>query len=144
MNDSRYPWLILVPRRDGMRDLDELTTEEGGVLWGEITLASRLLREWCRPDKLNVAALGNMVPQLHLHVIARFRADAAWPNPVWGQHPPLPYDESQLPAVLAALKTRMVAMLTNRPASPLETLGGFDPSNPTPKPTPDNEETLQK
>ncbi|MBF0438461.1 MAG: HIT family protein [Magnetococcales bacterium] len=96
MNDSRYPWLILVPERVGLRDLDDLTIEESRGVWDDMALASRLLRTLYQPDKINVAALGNMVPQLHIHVIARFRGDDAWPHPVWGQHPSRPYAETDL------------------------------------------------
>jgi diadenosine tetraphosphate (Ap4A) HIT family hydrolase len=91
MNESRYPWFILVPRRAGIREIHELTAAERSQLWAESDQLSRALMALFQPDKLNLAALGNMVPQLHLHHIARFRADAAWPAPVWGKFAPQAY-----------------------------------------------------
>ncbi len=83
-NDSRFPWLILVPRRPNLTELTDLTAEDAARLMEEIRLASGVLSRFAKPDKLNVAALGNAVPQLHVHVIARFRSDPAWPKPIWG------------------------------------------------------------
>ncbi len=91
MNDSRFPWLILVPMRADMREIIYLLTGDQTLCLPELTLASRALQTAFRPDKLNVAALGNMVPQLHIHVIARTTGDAAWPSPVWGQGTAQPY-----------------------------------------------------
>jgi diadenosine tetraphosphate (Ap4A) HIT family hydrolase len=91
MNDSTYPWLILVPRVPGARDMIDLSETDQQRLMGEIAEASRILRQVTRAEKLNVAALGNVVPQLHVHVIARFAGDAAWPKPIWGVTPPVPY-----------------------------------------------------
>jgi diadenosine tetraphosphate (Ap4A) HIT family hydrolase len=82
--DATYPWLILVPRRVGLRDFDDLAREDLDTASREIVRASRTLKAVFRPDKLNVAALGNQVPQLHVHVIARFTDDPAWPGPIWG------------------------------------------------------------
>lgn len=91
MDDSRYPWFILVPRRAGVREIHELAASERAQLWAESDQLSRALVALFQPDKLNIAALGNIVPQLHLHHIARFQTDAAWPTPVWGKFAPLPY-----------------------------------------------------
>lgn len=91
MNESRYPWFILVPRRAACREIHELSQTDRDLLWSESHKISQALLELFLPDKLNVASLGNVVPQLHLHHIARFQADAAWPAPVWGKFPPLPY-----------------------------------------------------
>lgn len=91
MNDSTYPWLILVPRVTGARDMIDLADADQQRLMGEIGEASRILRQVTKAEKLNVAALGNVVPQLHVHVIARFAGDAAWPKPIWGVKPPVPY-----------------------------------------------------
>ena len=91
MNDSRYPWLILVPEKPDLVELVDLGNTDLSRLTGEIRRTSLALRECFSPDKLNVAALGNMVPQLHVHVIARFRNDSAWPRPVWGGPPAPPY-----------------------------------------------------
>ena len=95
MNDSRYPWLILVPERGELVELVDLTATEHHRLTDEIRAVSIGLRELFKPDKLNVAALGNMVPQLHVHVIARFKTDDAWPRPVWGGLPAPPYEAAQ-------------------------------------------------
>src|SRR5512146_1384973 len=91
MNDATYPWFILVPERDGVRELFELDADDRLALWDESALLSRALVQAFAPDKLNVAALGNQVPQLHVHHIARYRHDPAWPAPVWGKLPPKPY-----------------------------------------------------
>ena len=96
MDDARFPWLILVPRRTGMRDLIDLHIEEQRVLLDEIGRCATALRNMERPDKLNIAALGNIVAQLHVHVIARTRQDAAWPRPVWGVGQRVAYDDAAL------------------------------------------------
>jgi len=84
MNDQRFPWLLLVPRRAGMVEILDLDSADQQQLWEEIRTVSEAVRTVFSPDKLNVAALGNVVSQLHVHVIGRFRDDAAWPAPVWG------------------------------------------------------------
>ncbi|MCW5729289.1 MAG: HIT family protein [Alphaproteobacteria bacterium] len=92
MNDRTFPWLILVPRRNGVTELIDLAAEEQVQLMEEISNASRALREVARPDKLNIGMLGNLVPQLHVHVVGRFREDRAWPGPVWGSGAAVPYE----------------------------------------------------
>jgi diadenosine tetraphosphate (Ap4A) HIT family hydrolase len=96
MNDTTYPWLILVPERPGLSELYELSAADQIQLMSEVTAVSCALTAACGPervpDKLNVAALGNVVPQLHVHVIARYRDDPAWPAPVWGRQAPKQYD----------------------------------------------------
>ena len=104
MNDAQYPWLILVPARPGLRDFHDLEPADQALATGEITRASKALQSLFTPVKLNVAALGNMVPQLHIHVIARFADDAAWPKPVWGVRPAEPYDEAALTARIGDLR----------------------------------------
>lgn len=104
MDDARYPWLILVPRVAGATELLDLDRSAQHALLGEIDAAGRALRTLVSPHKLNVAALGNVVPQLHVHVIARFRGDDAWPRPVWGVHPARPYAPDALAARLQALR----------------------------------------
>jgi diadenosine tetraphosphate (Ap4A) HIT family hydrolase len=84
MNDARFPWLILVPQRPALRELHDLQAGERSVLMEEIARAGRLMQTVFKAEKINTAALGNQVPQLHIHVIARFAGDAAWPNPIWG------------------------------------------------------------
>ena len=91
MNDARFPWLILVPRRAALRDFDDIASGDKMTFLSEIDLASQALRSVASAEKLNVAALGNMVPQLHVHVVARFADDAAWPAPVWGVGEAEPY-----------------------------------------------------
>jgi len=95
MNDANYPWLILVPERPGLRDLDELAGTDRTAVMDEIARACSALRAMVKPHKLNVASLGNAVPQLHIHVIARFPSDPAWPKPVWGVVPAKPYTDSE-------------------------------------------------
>ena len=104
MNDARYPWLILVPRRNGLTDLHQINPDEQATVFGEITLASTTLETLFSPHKLNVAALGNQVPQLHIHVIARQTHDAAWPGPVWGVGEPVPYSNSDQAALVNQLR----------------------------------------
>jgi diadenosine tetraphosphate (Ap4A) HIT family hydrolase len=95
MNDSRFPWLILVPRRAGLVEITDLTPFERRALFEEAALAADRLKLLTGAKKINIAALGNVVAQLHVHVIARFAADAAWPNPVWGVGVAEPYDDPQ-------------------------------------------------
>ncbi|MEQ9146482.1 MAG: HIT domain-containing protein [Parvibaculaceae bacterium] len=105
MNDCRFPWLILVPRRKGLRDFDEVAADDKADFLGEIDRASRVLRAITSAEKLNVAALGNMVPQLHVHVVARFASDAAWPGPVWGVGEAQAYDPAEAESLIARLRT---------------------------------------
>ena len=107
MNDSNFPGLLLVPRLADAREPHHLAATDQATLWDETMLASRVLELTCKPQKLNVGALGNLVPQLHVHVVARFETDPAWPGPVWGAVPPSPYD----PAAAAALTARLTAKL---------------------------------
>jgi diadenosine tetraphosphate (Ap4A) HIT family hydrolase len=108
--DANYPWLILVPRRVGVSELTDLAEDEQLQLLGEIRAATEALKAIVPCDKLNIATLGNMVPQLHVHVIARTRTDAAWPKPVWGAVPPRAYDAMDLAALLAKLRARLKTM----------------------------------
>jgi diadenosine tetraphosphate (Ap4A) HIT family hydrolase len=107
MDDARFPWLILVPRRAGMRDLIDLARDEQHVLLDEIERCATALRNLDKPDKLNVAALGNVVAQLHVHVIARTRQDAAWPQPVWGVGTRIAYDRGELQLRLVSLRAAL-------------------------------------
>jgi diadenosine tetraphosphate (Ap4A) HIT family hydrolase len=91
MDDARFPWFILVPRRDGVGEVTDLSEEEGAQLMTEIRIATRVMLGLAKPDKVNVGALGNVVPQLHVHVVGRFRSDPAWPGPVWGHGNRAPY-----------------------------------------------------
>jgi diadenosine tetraphosphate (Ap4A) HIT family hydrolase len=91
MNDARFPWLILVPRKADLRDFDDVSPADKSAFYAEIERASQILRAATSAKKMNVAALGNMVPQLHVHVVARFSNDEAWPAPVWGVGKAVPY-----------------------------------------------------
>ncbi|MEN1727629.1 MAG: HIT family protein [Pseudomonadota bacterium] len=91
MNDQRFPWLLLIPRRSGMEEILDLSREDQQQLWVEIRQVTRAMQALLAPDKLNVAALGNQVRQLHVHVIARYQDDDAWPAPVWGVGSPVDY-----------------------------------------------------
>ena len=94
--DSQYPWLILVPRVAGLREIHHLPPEQQQQLMRESCAVATLMEHALNPDKINVAALGNLVPQLHLHHVARFSTDAAWPGPIWGAHPAVPYEPQVL------------------------------------------------
>lgn len=111
MNDARYPWLILVPERAGLREIHQLPPAERAQLIEEISACSQALEAVSRADKINVGALGNLVPQLHVHVIARRTGDAAWPGPVWGQGAAEPWDETARSTLLAALRERLGGLL---------------------------------
>ena len=104
MDDANYPWLVLVPRVPGASELIDLQGEQRHRLADEIDRAAHALRDVFRPRKLNVAALGNIVPQLHVHVIARFEEDPAWPAPVWGRVAARPYSPEQLVERIARLQ----------------------------------------
>ena len=106
MDDARFPWLILVPRRPGLSELTDLTPEEASLAFEEIRIAVWVMQALAQPDKVNVAALGNVVAQLHVHVVARFRSDPAWPGPVWGVGARKPYP----PHARAALLERAAAL----------------------------------
>jgi diadenosine tetraphosphate (Ap4A) HIT family hydrolase len=110
MNDARYPWFILVPSRSGLRELCELSAEDTVRYMQESRQISEYLLGAYRAEKLNVAALGNVVPQLHIHHIARYAHDAAWPAPVWGAHPPLAYTPDQLSERLAKARQDLAGL----------------------------------
>ena len=100
MNDERFPWLILVPKRIGISELYELNIKDQSQLLIEINAVSKMLNARYRPEKLNIAALGNIVPQLHLHIIARFKSDNAWPQPTFGFQKPIPYSKERAQSVI--------------------------------------------
>lgn len=91
MNDATYPWFILVPERPGIREIFELEPGDRLSLINEIAQVSKAVGDIFDPDKLNVAAIGNLVPQLHVHIVARFHSDPVWPMPIWGRTPRYPY-----------------------------------------------------
>lgn len=116
MNDATWPWLLLVPRRPEAREIYQLDEADQIQLLRESSALGQGLMEVFRGDKLNVAALGNMVPQLHLHHIVRFEGDPAWPGPVWGKQPPVPYDDAGLAERLEQLAPVLEAVKGIRPA----------------------------
>ncbi len=108
MNDRRFAWIILVPRRADLFDMTDLDQATRLTLMDEIGRVSGNLKQWAKShggcDRINVAAIGNMVPQLHIHVVARHRADAAWPGVVWGAGQTLPYGAAELQQAVSELR----------------------------------------
>jgi len=119
MDDANYPWCILVPRRAGVREIHELAEPDQAALLREVTRLSVAMQSLFAADKMNVAALGNVVPQLHVHVIARRVGDAAWPRPVWGAVTRRPYTEAERDAMVEWLRACAAAM--GRPMGDEET-----------------------
>lgn len=111
-NDSQYPWFILVPRRADISEVFQLSEADQAQLWSETTSLSQTLQRLFNADKMNVAALGNVVSQLHMHVIVRHKTDVAWPAPVWGKHPAVPYSAARSAAIIARLKDVLVEDFT--------------------------------
>jgi len=107
MNDARFAWLLLVPRRAGMSELHDLDEADQEQLWREIRSATQALRAVASCDKLNIGALGNIVRQLHVHVVARMVGDAAWPGPVWGSGTAQPYEAERLDAQVSKVRDRL-------------------------------------
>lgn len=103
-NDANFPWLILVPRRGGLVELIDLDDAAQVQVLGEVAASARVLKSITECEKLNIAALGNQVPQLHVHVIARRHSDAAWPKPVWGAAPPVAYNPTIRDSLIGALR----------------------------------------
>ena len=104
-NDSNYPWFILVPRREGISELFQLDDHDQQLMWSETTVLAGLLKGLFGADKMNVATLGNVVSQLHMHVIVRYQADAAWPGPVWSKHSAKPYMQAEVDVIRDKLKS---------------------------------------
>jgi len=107
VNDANWPWLLLVPRRPGVSEIIDLDEVERAQLMTEIARVGNALKEVTGCDKLNVAALGNVVPQLHVHIIARRSGDAGWPKPIWGAAPALAHDPRELERFVAAIRRRV-------------------------------------
>lgn len=108
--DSHYPWLILVPRQPGVREIYELGEAGSQQLMRESCALAALMQRELKADKLNIAAIGNMVPPLHLHHVARFRDDPAWPKPIWGQLPARPYALDELALQVSLWRSRLAAL----------------------------------
>jgi diadenosine tetraphosphate (Ap4A) HIT family hydrolase len=107
VNDANWPWLLLVPRRLGVSEIIDLDEVEQAQLMTEIARVARAVKAVTGCDKLNIAALGNVVSQLHVHVIARREGDAGWPRPVWGAAAPMPYDKSALEQFIESLRQKI-------------------------------------
>jgi len=110
MNEKTWPWVILVPAVPGIREIYELSEAQQQRLMTESSALSRAMKEAFNGDKMNVAALGNMVPQLHVHHIVRFEGDPAWPGPVWGAQPPVPYTDDEFERVKEALEPVLASL----------------------------------
>lgn len=96
MNDARFPWLLLIPRREGASEIFDLNEADQQQLWHEASVVGQMLKTLTQADKINVASLGNVVSQLHVHIVARQHDDAAWPGPVWGHGECQPYAPDRL------------------------------------------------
>ena len=100
LNDARFPWFVLVPRVAGASEVTDLSGDEAAQLMREIRIATGVMLALAHPDKVNVGALGNIVTQLHVHVVGRFRSDPAWPGPVWGHGTRTPYPDHAAAALI--------------------------------------------
>lgn len=103
VNDSQFPWFILVPQRHDIREIYQLSSEEQSLLIQESSYLAETLATIFNADKLNVAAIGNLVPQLHVHHVVRYQTDKAWPAPIWGKFAAIPYTEQQREELLVRL-----------------------------------------
>ena len=112
MNDARFPWLILVPEVADITEPFDLSEADQTALWRESMRLSRFLKAHYQADKLNIAALGNQVPQLHLHHIARYHSDVAWPGPVWGIGTPEPYAAEEAMRLIGSLREGLALPLS--------------------------------
>ncbi|MCL7421920.1 MAG: HIT family protein [Methylobacter sp.] len=107
MNDSQYPWFILVPEKAGLREIYQLTKPERELLLEESSYLAENLAALYKADKMNIASIGNQVPQLHIHHIVRYQTDKAWPAPVWGKFDAVPYTQQQITENLMRLRDRL-------------------------------------
>jgi diadenosine tetraphosphate (Ap4A) HIT family hydrolase len=107
VNDSQFPWFILVPQRESIREIYQLTAEEQITLIQESSYLAENLATIFEADKLNIAAIGNLVPQLHLHHVVRYRTDKAWAAPIWGKFTAVPYTEQQRVELLARIMPQL-------------------------------------
>ena len=105
INDSQYPWFILIPKRTEISEIYQLSELEQQQLQQESSLLAKTLADLFNADKMNIAAIGNMVPQLHIHHIVRYKTDIAWPAPVWGKFDAAPYHKQQAEEIIDRLKT---------------------------------------
>jgi diadenosine tetraphosphate (Ap4A) HIT family hydrolase len=107
MNDANFPWLILVPRQAGATEVFDLDDGARAQVMRELAQLAQMLKELTGCDKINIAAIGNMVPQLHVHIVARRRDDTAWPRPVWGAVPPCPYGAAERDRLILAIREKI-------------------------------------
>jgi diadenosine tetraphosphate (Ap4A) HIT family hydrolase len=113
MNDARYPWVILVPRKEGLTELYQLSEQEQQQLTIESNSVAQKLAELVSADKMNIAALGNVVSQLHIHHVARYQQDETWPDPVWGKGQAVRYSEEEQEAVIIQLRQTLIELKVN-------------------------------
>lgn len=113
MNDARYPWVILVPRRDNISEIHQLSSADQQLLMTESSFVSATMAALFQADKMNIAALGNVVPQLHIHHVARFKTDETWPDPVWGKGQAQPYDSAALQQRIEQLQSVLKSQMSN-------------------------------
>lgn len=111
MNDARYPWVILVPRKEGLMESYQLSQADQQLLMRESAFVTEQLAELVGADKMNVAALGNVVSQLHIHHIARYKTDECWPAPIWGKGDVIPYQAAEAQAVVQQLTQTFAELL---------------------------------
>lgn len=116
-NDKQFPWFILVPKREQITEIHQLENEDLVSLMIESKLLSRALESIFQPDKINIASIGNIVSQLHVHHVARFKSDIAWPKPIWGMHDPVPYEDFEISAILEKIKGVLGRYLVESPRS---------------------------
>ncbi len=107
MNDSQYPWFILVPEKAGIKEIYQLNKPERHTLTEESSYLAENLAVLYKADKMNIAAIGNLVPQLHIHHVVRYQTDKAWPAPIWGKFPAAPYSQKQITDHIAQVKAQL-------------------------------------
>ena len=107
MNDSQYPWFILVPEKAGIKEIYQLNKPERHTLTEESSYLAENLAVLYKADKMNIAAIGNLVPQLHIHHVVRYQTDKAWPAPIWGKFPAAPYSQQQITDNIAKIKGQL-------------------------------------
>lgn len=110
INDQRFPWLLLIPERPNITELHQLDSDDYTQLFAEIRQLAAPFQQLTQADKLNIATLGNMVPQLHLHLVARHPQDAAWPGPVWGHGQAEPYSDEDLTAQINLIRRQLLGL----------------------------------
>jgi len=113
INDSQYPWFVLVPMRADISEIYQLSGVDQQLLQQESSLLTKILADLYKADKMNIAAIGNIVPQLHIHHIVRYKTDIAWPAPVWGKFDAVPYTEQQIEKIKLEIETVFKTVSTN-------------------------------